>query len=75
MELKKIFCIDYLPFKVTPLYRPTLNTRGANRGFTPEDPLFTLTVDADTAKRYYKRLGIKFFPTRYQPLTMVVYIT
>ena len=75
MELKKFFCIDYLPFKVTPLYRRTLNTRGANRGFTPEDPLFTLTVDADTAKKYYKRLGIKFFPTRYQPLTMVVYIT
>lgn len=67
--------IDYLPFKVTPLYRPILNTRGANRGFTPENPLFTLTVDADTAKRYYERLGIKFFPTRYQPLTMVVYIT
>ena len=75
MELKKFFCIDYLPFKVTPLYRLTLNTRGANRGFTPENPLFTLTVDADTAKRYYKRLGIKFFPTRYKPLTMVVYIT
>lgn len=55
--------------------RPTLNTRGANRGFTPEDPLFTLTVDADTAKKYYKRLGIKFFPTRYKLLTMVVYIT
>ena len=34
-----------------------------------------MTVDADTAKKYYKRLGIKFFPTRYQPLTMVVYIT
>ena len=67
--------IDYLPFKVTPLYRQTLNTRGANRGFTPEDPLFTLTVAADTAKRYCKRLGIKFFPTRYKPLTMVVYIT
>ena len=55
--------------------RLTSRIRGANRGFTPEDPLFTLTVDADTAKRYYKRLGIKFFPTRYQPLTMVVYIT
>ena len=51
-----------MPFKVTPLYRLTLNTRGANRGFTPENPLFTLTVDADTAKKYYKRLGIKFFP-------------
>ena len=75
MELKKFFCIDYLPFKVTPLYRLILNTRGANRGFAPENPLFTLTVDADTAKRYYKRLGIKFFPTRYKPLTMVVYIT
>ena len=49
--------------------------RGADRGFTPENPLFTLTVDAGTAKKYYKRLGIKFFPTRYQPLTMVVYIT
>ena len=67
--------IDYLPFKVTPLYRRTLNTRGVNRGFTPENPLFTLTVDADTAKKYYERLGIRFFPTRYQPLTMVVYIT
>ena len=30
---------------------------------------------ADAAKKYYERLGIKFFPTRYQPLTMVVYIT
>ncbi len=56
-------------------HKPILNTRGANRGFTPEDPLFTLTVDADTAKKYYERLGIKFFPTRYKPLTMVVYIT
>lgn len=50
-------------------------TPGANSGFTPEDPLFTLTVGADTAKKYYERLGIKFFPTRYKPLTMVVYIT
>ena len=55
--------------------RRTSNTRGVNRGFTPENPLFTLTVDADTAKKYYERLGIKFFPTRYKPLTMVVYIT
>ena len=53
-------------------HRRTLNTRGANRGFTPENPLFTLTVDADTVKKYYERLGIKFFPTRYKPLTMVV---
>ena len=37
-------------------------TPGANSGFTPEDPLFTLTVDADTAKKYYERLGIKFSP-------------
>ena len=62
-------------FHYTHSFRRTLNTRGANRGFTPENPLFTLTVDADTAKKYYKRLGIKFFPTRYKPLTMVVYIT
>lgn len=56
-------------------HRPTFVILGANRGFTPENPLFTLTVDADTAKKYYERLGIKFFPTRYKPLTMVVYIT
>ena len=56
-------------------HKLTLNTRGVNRGFTPENPLFTLTVGAHTAKKYYERLGIKFFPTRYKPLTMVVYIT
>ena len=56
-------------------HRQTSKTPGANCGFTPEDPLFTLTVGADTAKKYYKRLGIKFFPTRYKLLTMVVYIT
>ena len=74
MELKKIFCIDYLPFKVTPLYRRILNVRGAN-GFSPEKPLFTITIDASIAKEYYKRLGVKFFRTRFTPITMVVYIT
>lgn len=29
MELKKFFCIDYLPFKVTPLYRRISVIRGA----------------------------------------------
>ena len=62
-------------FHYTHSFRRTSNTRGVNRGFTPENPLFTLTVGADTAKKYYERLGIKFFPTRYQPLTMLVYIT
>ena len=73
-----ILTTDYKQNRFTPIiahHRQTLNTRGANRGFTPENPLFTLTVDADTAKKYYERLGIKFFPTRYKPLTMVVYIT
>jgi len=74
MELKKFFCIDYLPFKVTPLYRLTLNTRGAN-GFSPEKPLFTITIDTSIAREYYKRLGVKFFRTRFTPITMVVYIT
>lgn len=74
MELKKFFCIDYLPFKVTPLYRLTLNTLGAN-GFSPEKPLFTITIDASIAREYYKRLGVKFFRTRFTPITMVVYIT
>ncbi len=74
MELKKIFCIDYLPFKVTPLYRLTSNTLGAN-GFSPEKPLFTVTIDVSIAREYYKRLGVKFFRTRFTPITMVVYIT
>lgn len=30
MELKKIFCIDYLPFKVTPLYRQTSKIPASN---------------------------------------------
>ena len=67
--------LTVFPSRASQPRRRILNTRGANRGFTPENPLFTLTVDADTAKRYYERLGIKFFPTRYKPLTMVVYIT
>lgn len=33
MELKKFFCIDYLPFKVTPLYRLILKTRGTDSFF------------------------------------------
>lgn len=74
MELKKFFCIDYLPFKVTPLYRRTLNTRGAN-GFSPEKPLFKIRIDASIARDYYKRLGVKFFRSRFTPITMVVYIT
>ena len=55
-------------------HRLTLNTRGAN-GFSPEKPLFTLTIDASIAREYYKRLGVKFFRTRFNPITMVVYIT
>ena len=74
MELKKFFCIDYLPFKVTPLYRQISNTLGAN-GFSPEKPLFTVTIDVSIAREYYKRLGVKFFRTRFTPITMVVYIT
>ena len=54
--------------------RQTLNTRGAN-GFSPEKPLFTVTIDASIAREYYKRLGVKFFTTRFNPITMVVYIT
>lgn len=54
--------------------RLTLNTRGAN-GFSPEKPLFTITIDASIAREYYKRLGVKFFRTRFAPITMVVYIT
>lgn len=30
MELKKFFCIDYLPFKVTPLYKPIFDTNVKN---------------------------------------------
>ncbi len=74
MELKKFFCIDYLPFKVTPLYRRISNTRGAN-GFSPDRPLFTIAIDAPTAREYYKRLGVKFFESRFEPITMAVYIT
>lgn len=73
-----ILTTDYKQNRFIPIiahHRRTSNTRGADWGFTPENPLFTLTVDADTAKKYYKRLGIKFFPTRYKLLTMVVYIT
>lgn len=54
--------------------RLTLNTRGAN-GFSPGKPLFTITIDASIAREYYKRLGVKFFTTRFTPITMVVYIT
>ena len=50
------------------------NHRGAN-GFSPEKPLFTITIDASIAREYYKRLGVKFFRTRFTPITMVVYIT
>lgn len=52
-------------------YRRTLNTRGAN-GFSPEKPLFTITIDASIARDYYKRLGVKFFKARFNPITMGV---
>ena len=55
-------------------FRPTLKILGAN-GFSPEKPLFTITIDASIAREYYKRLGVKFFRTRFAPITMVVYIT
>lgn len=55
-------------------HRLTLNTLGAN-GFSPEKPLFTVTIDASIARDYYKRLGVKFFRTRFTPIIMVVYIT
>ena len=61
-------------FHYTHPFRLTLNTRGAN-GFSPEKPLFTMTIDASIAREYYKRLGVKFFRTRFTPITMVVYIT
>jgi hypothetical protein len=51
--------------------RRTLNTRGAN-GFSPEKPLFTITIDASIARDYYKRLGVKFFKARFNPITMGV---
>ena len=34
MELKKIFCIDYLPFKVTPLYRQISRTLASKLAIT-----------------------------------------
>lgn len=52
-------------------HRRTLNTRGAN-GFSPEKPLFTITIDASIARDYYKRLGVKFFKARFNPITMGV---
>lgn len=55
-------------------HRRISNTRGAN-GFSPEKPLFKIRIDASIARDYYKRLGVKFFRTRFTPITMVVYIT
>ena len=52
-------------------HRRTSNTRGAN-GFSPEKPLFTITIDASIARDYYKRLGVKFFKARFNPITMGV---
>ena len=52
-------------------HRRTLNTRGA-KGFSPEKPLFTITIDASIARDYYKRLGVKFFKARFNPITMGV---
>ncbi len=51
---------------------PALNTRGANN-FLPEKPLFTITTDASIAGEYYKRIGVKFFRTRFTPIAMAVY--
>ena len=68
------YSISRETLNLTPLRRLTLNTRGAN-GFSPEKPLFTITIDASIAMEYYKRLGVKFFRTRFTPITMVVYIT
>ena len=63
-----------MTLEVTQSYKLTLNTRGAN-GFWPEKPLFKIRIDASIARDYYKRLGVKFFRTRFTPITMVVYIT
>lgn len=51
MELKKFFCIDYLPFKVTPLYRLLLNK--ARR--TKNKPFWTFSISFEEAKQYRRK--------------------